>query len=62
MHAIANDFRAENLALKTLLDPLADADFDKPTLFKAWTINDILRHLHFWNRAAFLQVSDEAEL
>ena len=62
MHAIANDFRAENQALKTLLDPLTDAGFDKPTLFKAWTINDILRHLHFWNRAAFLQVSDEAEL
>ena len=62
MHAIANDFRAENLALKSLLDPLTDARFDQPTLFKAWTINDILRHLHFWNRAAYLQVHDEAEL
>lgn len=62
MHATANDFRAENQALKTLLDPLTDAQFDQPTLFKGWTINDILRHLHFWNRAAYLQVSDEAEL
>ncbi|WP_417489958.1 TIGR03084 family metal-binding protein [Maricaulis sp.] len=62
MHAIADDFRAENLALKTLLDPLTGAGFDQPTLFKAWTSNDILRHLHFWNRAAYLQVHDEAEL
>ncbi len=48
----AEDFRAECKALQTILDPLAEGDFDRPTGFKGWTINEILRHLHVWNRVA----------
>jgi uncharacterized protein (TIGR03084 family) len=48
----ALDFRDESDALAALLLPLPDADFDSPTLFKGWTINNILRHLHVWNIAA----------
>lgn len=62
MHTIAEDFRTENRGLKALLAPLTAADYQQATLFKAWTFDDILRHLHFWNHAAYLQLTDEAEL
>lgn len=34
-------------------------DFAAPTLFKGWTIDNILRHLHFWNGAALTSLEDE---
>jgi uncharacterized protein (TIGR03084 family) len=45
-----------------LLAPLPDTAFDEATQFKGWTVNDVIRHLHFWNRAAGLQLTDEPEL
>jgi uncharacterized protein (TIGR03084 family) len=42
----AVDFRAEAEALHALLVTLDDADWEPPTLFKAWTVNDIVQHLH----------------
>jgi uncharacterized protein (TIGR03084 family) len=45
----AQDFRDESAALADLLAPLSEEEFEKPTLFKGWTINDILRHLYIWN-------------
>lgn len=39
-------FRAEAEALHDLLRPLPDPDWERPTLFKAWTVNDIVQHLH----------------
>ena len=41
------------------LEPLDDTDFERPTLFKDWTINDILRHLHHGNILADLSLNDE---
>jgi uncharacterized protein (TIGR03084 family) len=58
----AADFLAETEALATLLAPLPDEAFEEATQFKSWTLNDVIRHLHFWNRAAGLQLTDEAEL
>lgn len=58
----AADFLAETEALAGLLTPLPEAAFDEATQFKGWTLNDVIRHLHFWNRAAGLQLTDEAEL
>lgn len=55
------DFRDESDALYQLLKPLTDADFDRPTQFKDWTINHVLRHLHTWNWAADTALSDEAK-
>lgn len=55
----ATDFLEESETLRTLLGSLADADFDRPTQFKGWTINNIIRHLHVWNIAADLALSDE---
>jgi uncharacterized protein (TIGR03084 family) len=58
----AADFLEETQALAGLLAPLSDAAFDEATQFKGWTVNDVIRHLHFWNRAAGLQLTDEPEL
>ena len=58
----AADFLAETQALGRLLAPLPDAAFSEATQFKGWTINDVIRHLHFWNRAAGLQLTDPGEL
>ncbi len=54
----ARDFRDESEAIHALLSPLSDADYAKPTLFKGWTIDEVLRHLHVWNIAADLALSD----
>jgi uncharacterized protein (TIGR03084 family) len=56
----ARDFLDESEALLELLVPLDEADFAMPTLFKCWSIDQILRHLHVWNIAAVLSLSDEA--
>jgi len=52
------DFRDESEALYRLLEPLADGDFERKTQFKDWTIHDVVTHLHAWNRAADLSLSD----
>ncbi len=57
----AYDFRDESEALYKLLEPLEDADYERVTLFKDWTINDVLQHLHFFNYAADLTRIDEEE-
>jgi uncharacterized protein (TIGR03084 family) len=54
----AFDFLDESTALYQLLSGLSDDDFAKPTQFQSWTINMVLRHLHVWNRAAGLSLSD----
>ncbi|MEM8730056.1 MAG: TIGR03084 family metal-binding protein [Pseudomonadota bacterium] len=48
----AQDFLEESDTLAALLDSLASSDWDRATQFKNWTINDVLVHLYFWNRAA----------
>jgi uncharacterized protein (TIGR03084 family) len=55
----AYDFLEESEALYALLSPLDEASFDTQTLFKEWTVNNILRHLHVWNVAANLSLTDE---
>ena len=42
----AVDFQAEADDLNTLLTGLSELDWDRPTLFKGWTVNDIVGHLH----------------
>lgn len=53
-----DDFLAESDALGAILEGLSEADWSRATLFKEWTINDILVHLHFWNVAADLSLTD----
>lgn len=54
----AADFRAETMALAEVLAPLEAESYTAATQFKSWTINDVLVHLHFWNRAADLSLTD----
>lgn len=54
----AVDFREECEAIEALLAPLADTDFARVTLFKGWTISDIVGHLHLWNIAANLTLTN----
>lgn len=56
----AYDFRDESEALFNLIKPLSDKDYDRVTLFRDWTINDVLQHLHFFNYVADLTLTDEA--
>ncbi len=48
----ADDFREECAAIEALLAPLSVDDFTKETGFKAWTIGEIIEHLHLFNIAA----------
>ncbi|MGD9865683.1 MAG: maleylpyruvate isomerase family mycothiol-dependent enzyme, partial [Pseudodonghicola sp.] len=52
------DFLAESEALAQVLKDLPDPDWARPTQFKGWTIDDVIVHLHFWNRAADLSLTD----
>lgn len=56
----AQDFLDESEALHGLVAPLSDIELKRPTAFKGWTINDVIGHLHVWNHAADLTLTDEA--
>ncbi|MBT6094279.1 MAG: TIGR03084 family protein [Rhodospirillaceae bacterium] len=58
MQQLATDFLDECQALYDLMSSLTDADFDRPTLFKDWTLNHVLQHLHFFDRAAGVSLDD----
>ncbi len=53
----AVDFQAEADALRDLLLTLKDTDWDRPTLFKQWTVNDVIQHLHDGDLAAASSVA-----
>jgi uncharacterized protein (TIGR03084 family) len=48
----AEDFRQESRSLAAAIEPLGANGYLRPTLFKGWTVNDILGHLHMFNVAA----------
>lgn len=54
----AIDFRDESDVLHALLQGVDEGDFARPTQFKQWTVNDVLVHLHFWNKAADQSLND----
>lgn len=54
----AQDFRDECDAIFALVSPLTDEQLAMQTLFKGWSINDIIAHLHLWNVAADLTLTD----
>ncbi|MCI5096977.1 MAG: TIGR03084 family metal-binding protein [Rhodobacteraceae bacterium] len=56
----AEDFRQESRALAAVLEGLDDAGLHQPTLFKNWTIEDVLGHLHLFNVAAETSLQGEA--
>jgi uncharacterized protein (TIGR03084 family) len=54
----AQDFLAESEAVFALVSPMSQAELATPTLFKRWTVADIIGHLHMWNAAADLSLRD----
>lgn len=54
----AIDFREECESLYAAFARCNDDWFDQATQFKEWTTNDVLVHLHIWNRAADWSLSD----
>ena len=54
----AQDLREEGCALYRLLEPLSGGDWERPTLFKDWTSNDIIQHLHSSDERAVASISD----
>lgn len=56
----AQDFLDESMALHALVAPLSNIELKRPTAFKGWTIEDVIGHLHVWNHAADLTLTDEA--
>lgn len=57
----ARDFKDECDAIATILDDKTDQDFEIETLFKQWTIKDIIGHLHLWNIAADMTLNKPDE-
>ncbi len=56
----AEDFLAECEALHQLAAAQDETRLQTRTQFKGWSVEDVLVHLHFWNRAADLSLTDEA--
>jgi uncharacterized protein (TIGR03084 family) len=57
----AQDFREECESIEALLRKLSDKDFDRVGGFKDWTFNRILTHLHTFNDAAYLALTQVSE-
>ncbi len=61
MQQTVEAFAHECESLDLLYSGLSKADWQQPTLFRQWTPEDILIHLHFWNYAADLSLQQPAE-
>jgi uncharacterized protein (TIGR03084 family) len=55
-----SDFLAEVAELDALLATLAPDDWTRPTGFKGWTSDDIVRHLHIGDRLGLAAATDKA--
>ena len=49
----AIDFFEESQDMYELLSNISENSLDTATQFKNWSFNDIVRHLHVWNIAAY---------
>lgn len=54
----ADDFLLECRDLYEQIAPLDAAGLAQTTAFKGWTIETIVRHLHFWNHMALIALED----
>ena len=57
----AYDFCDESNAIYELLSNIDNDQFNKSTLFKGWTFNNVIGHLHVWNYAADISLKDGEE-
>ena len=56
--ALIEDVAAETAALREILDPLADADWQLPTPAPGWTIADQVSHLAYFDEVAVTAATD----
>lgn len=54
------DLRAEADEFHRMLSDLSDADWDRATQFKAWTVNDVVQHLHMGDTMGLASATDPA--
>lgn len=54
----AKDFLEECQDVALLISELGNDDLRQQSDFKDWSIEDIIGHLYFWNRMAFLSLTD----
>ena len=54
------DLRDESQEFRELLEPLSDTDWDRATLFKSWTVNDVLQHLYSGDERAVASIDNPA--
>ena len=55
----SEDFKKESISLYEILKNQKEEVFSAKTQFKDWTINDVLYHLHVFNNAAYLSLTNE---
>src|SRR5262245_210750 len=55
------DFHEAGNELRGLLETLSESDWQRKTLFKDWTVNDVVLHLHCGDLSAAASVRDTAE-
>ena len=60
MQQLAADLREEGEELFELLYSLDDSDWDRPTPFNGWTVNQVIGHLHGGDWAVVLTMTDPA--
>ena len=58
MDTICRDLDQEHEALESILAPLSESDWNRPTPFDGWTIKEQVYHLHYFDRAARLSATD----
>lgn len=54
----AKDLREECDELHDFLSTLSEDDWNRPTPFKAWTVNDVVQHLHSADKAAMMSLNE----
>ena len=54
----ADDLRTEGNELKELVGSLNEADWQRATPFKSWTVNDVIAHLHTTDLVAMQALAD----
>jgi uncharacterized protein (TIGR03084 family) len=60
MRSLCDDLEAEHADLDSLVAPLPDPDWERPTPAPGWSVRDQISHIAFFDRAAVLAATDEA--
>jgi uncharacterized protein (TIGR03084 family) len=59
--ALIEDLAAETVALRQIIDPLADEEWQLPTPAPGWTVTDQISHLAYFDQVAITSATDPNE-